>query len=75
MSASLSISTRSSTAHVVRTPANAVASALAQVFSKEVIHGFESQHSFNLFAEQWSALSKPMRSLPSNESLKRSNTS
>ena len=47
----------------------------AQVFSKRVIHGIESQHSFNLVAEQCSALNKPMRSLPSFESLKRSKIS
>ena len=37
---------------VVRTPVNAVTSALAQVFSTRVIHGIESQHSFNLVAER-----------------------
>ena len=47
----------------------------AQVFNKRVIHGIESTHSFNLVAERWFALHKPMRSLPSNESLKRSNVS
>ena len=34
--------------HSLSTPANVVTSALAQVFSKTVIHGIESQHSFNL---------------------------
>ena len=33
--------------HIVCTPANVVKSALAQVFSKTVIHGIESQHPFN----------------------------
>ena len=33
--------------HILCTPANVVTSALAQVFSKTVIHGIESQHSFN----------------------------
>ena len=47
-------------AHVVRTPADVVTSALAQVFSKRVIHSIESPHSFNLLAEQSLALSKPM---------------
>ena len=54
----------SCTAQVVRTLANAVTSALGQVFSKRVIHGIESQHSFNLVAERWLALSKQTRSLP-----------
>ena len=35
--------------HILCTPANVVTSALAQVFSKTVIHGIESQHSFNCF--------------------------
>ena len=61
--------------HILRTPANAVTSALAQVFSKIVIHGIESQHSFNLVAEQWLALNKPMRLLPRCGSLKRSKIS
>ena len=39
-------------AHVVRTRANAVTSALAGVFTTRVIHGIQSQHSFNLLAEQ-----------------------
>ena len=43
--------------HILCTPANVVTSALAQVFSKTVIYGIESQHSFNLVAEQWSHLS------------------
>ena len=30
--------------HILCTPANVVTSALAQVFSKTVIHGIESQH-------------------------------
>ena len=47
--------------HILCTPANVVTSALAQVFSKTVIHGIESQHSFNLVAEQWLASNKPMR--------------
>ena len=33
--------------HILCTPADVVTSALAQVFSKTVIHGIESQHSFN----------------------------
>ena len=33
--------------HILCTPAHVVTSALAQVFSKTVIHGIESQHSFN----------------------------
>ena len=39
-------------AQIVRTPSNAFTSALARVFSKRVIHGIESQHSFNLVAER-----------------------
>ena len=35
--------------HILCTPANVVTSALAQVFIKTVIHGIESQHSFNFF--------------------------
>ena len=35
-------------AHVVRTPAHAVTLALAEVLSKRVSHGIESQHSFRL---------------------------
>ena len=35
--------------HILCTPANVVTSALAQVFSRTVIHGIESQHSFNCF--------------------------
>ena len=34
--------------HILCIPANVVTSALAQVFSTTVIHGIESQHSFNL---------------------------
>ena len=37
-------------AHIARIPADAVTSALAQVFSKRVIHDIESQHSFNCSA-------------------------
>ena len=33
--------------HILCTPANVVTSALAQVFSKTVIHGVESRHSLN----------------------------
>ena len=42
-------------AQIVRVPSNVVTSALAQFFSKRVIHGIESQHSFNLVAERWLA--------------------
>ena len=34
--------------HILCTLANVVTSALAQLFSKTVIHGIESHHSFNL---------------------------
>ena len=61
--------------HILCTPANVVTSALAQVFSKTVIHGIESQHSFNLVAEQWLASNKPMRLLPRCGSLRRSKIS
>ena len=50
-------------------------SALAEVFSKTVIHGIESQHSFNLVAEQWLASNKPneivakMRELETEQNL------
>ena len=37
--------------HILCTLANVVTSALAQVFSKTVIHGIESQHSFNCLGE------------------------
>ena len=47
----------------------------AQVFSKSVIHGIESQHSFSAVAERCLELNKPMRSLPSYEGLKRSKIS
>ena len=56
-------------AQTLRTPSNAHTSALAQVFNQRVIHAVESQHSFNLVAEQWSTLSKPMWSLPCYGSL------
>ena len=46
--------------HILSTPANVVTSALAQVFSKTVIHGIESQHSFNFSRNRtrrtWSTL-------------------
>ena len=58
--------------HILCTPANVVTSALAQVFSKTVIHGIESQQSNNKVAEQWLALNKPMRLLPRCGSLRRS---
>ena len=61
--------------HILCTPANVVTSALAQVFSKTVIHGIESQHSFNLVAEPWLASNKPMRLLPRCGSLRRSKIS
>ena len=59
--------------HILCTPANVVTSALDQVLSKTVIHGIESQHSFNLVAEQWLASNKPMRLLPRCGSFRRFN--
>ena len=61
--------------HILCTPANVVTSALAQVFSKTVIHGIESQHSFNLVPERWLASNKPLRLLPRCGSLRRSKIS
>ena len=61
--------------HILCTPANVVTSALAQVFSTTVIHGIESQHSFNLVSEQWLASNNTMRLLPRCGSLRRSKIS
>ena len=61
--------------HILCIPANVVTSALAQVFSRTVIHGIESQHSFNLVAERWLASNKPMRLLPRCGSWRRSKIS
>ena len=38
--------------HILCTLANVVTSALAQVFSKTVIHSIESQHSFNFLKKR-----------------------
>ena len=42
----MSVSTVHAPLYILCTPANVVTSALAQVFSKTVIHGIESQHNF-----------------------------